>query len=212
MSAIVLHAQPRTTKGTGASRRLRREQAIVPGIIYGQKKSNEMVQLLHKDIIKASESEAFFTQVLQIDIDGSVQDVVLKDMQRHPYKKQILHLDFLRIASDTKITVQMPLRFINAEQCHGVRIEGGTLITVINSVEISCLPKDIPEHIDVDIANVRLNETVHLGDLALPQGIEIPMLRLDGDHDLAVARVTKIDQQESQEDSETEVEPDSTSE
>lgn len=195
MSNILIQAETRDTKGTANSRRLRRLENKIPAIIYGKKLQPQNIQVEHKDIIKACENEAFFSQIIDLKVGEKRQQVILKDMQRHPYKPKVLHMDFLRIDKNDEIIVQMPLHFINTDICHGVKQEGGTLIHALNSIEIACLPKDLPEYIEVDVANLKLNETRHIHEIVLPEGVRIPLLAQEGDHDLAIAKVMKIEEQ-----------------
>ncbi len=189
MSEFTISAQVRTDAGKGASRRLRREQGLVPGIVYGGDKTPQSISLAHKDLMWFLNDEAFFTSVLTLDVDGSKESVVLKDLQRHPAKAQVLHADFLRVSADTKLTLHVPLHFINEESCVGVKMQGGNITHAMTDVEVSCLPKDLPEFIEVDLLEVEAGTTLHLSDLKLPAGVEIPSLALGEDHDTGVVTV-----------------------
>ncbi len=191
-NTITLHAQARdATKGTGASRRLRRIQGKIPAIVYGIGKPAQPIVMFHKDIMKATEQETFYSQVLTLQIGSNKQDVIVKALQRHPYKPLIIHADFQRVASDVAITVAVPLHFLNAESCIGVKQEGGAVMHIENTVEVTALPKDLPEYIEVDVAQMHLNDVLHLQDLTPPTGIEFTALQQDSDHDLSLVRVAK---------------------
>ena len=188
---FTLNAKGREDTGKGASRRLRRLAGEVPAIIYGGKKQPEQVSLAHKDVIKALENEGFFSQVISLDVDGKAEDVVIKDIQRHPAKALVLHMDFLRVSKTTKLTTRIPLHFINEDICVGVKMGGGLIAHSMTELEIQCLPKDLPEYLDVDMADVEIGQTVHISDIKLPEGVESVALSHGEDHDLPVATVNK---------------------
>ncbi|MGK0499194.1 MAG: large subunit ribosomal protein L25 [Oceanicoccus sp.] len=186
---FILNAQPRTDLGKGASRRLRRLENKVLGIVYGGTNEPSAITFAMNEIVKLAENEAFFTSIVDLNIDGKSQQVVVKDMQRQPAKNTIMHVDFLRVSAKTKITMQIPLHFINEESCNGVKLEGGTVSHALNDIEISCLPKDLPEYIEVDLAELNVGDNIHLSDLTLPKGVESVALIHGEDHDLLVAAV-----------------------
>ena len=188
---FTLNAKGREDTGKGASRRLRRLAGEVPAIIYGGKKQPEQVSLAHKDVIKALENEGFFSQVISLDVDGKAEDVVIKDIQRHPAKALVLHMDFLRVSKTTKLTTRIPLHFINEDVCVGVKMGGGLIAHSMTELEIQCLPQDLPEYLDVDMAEVEIGQTVHISDIKLPEGVESVALSHGEDHDLPVATVNK---------------------
>ena len=188
---FTLNAKGREDTGKGASRRLRRLAGEVPAIIYGGKKQPEQVSLAHKDVIKALENEGFFSQVISLDVDGKAEDVVIKDIQRHPAKALVLHMDFLRVSKTTKLTTRIPLHFINEDVCVGVKMGGGLIAHSMTELEIQCLPQDLPEYLDVDMAEVEIGQTVHISDIKLPAGVESVALSYGEDHDLPVATVNK---------------------
>ncbi|MDD7805357.1 MAG: 50S ribosomal protein L25/general stress protein Ctc [Endozoicomonas sp. (ex Botrylloides leachii)] len=186
--AIVLSAEARKDVGKGASRRLRRAD-LVPAIIYGGEEDPVQVTLAGKTIRKVLESEAFYSQVLTLVIEGKEKQVILKDIQRHPAKEFAMHMDFLRVSKTQAITTHVPLHFLNEDICKGVKDQGGAITHARVEVEIRCLPGDLPEFIEVDMAELALGEHVHLSDLSLPKGVElVSMLHGDG-HDLDVASV-----------------------
>ena len=188
---FTLHAKGREDTGKGASRRLRRLAGEIPAIVYGGKKDPAMLTLLHKDVAKALENEAFYSHIVTLDIDGSSEDVILKDVQRHPAKKQILHLDFFRVNKTTKLQTKVPLHFINEDSSIGVKTGGGIVAHTMTELDIMCLPKDLPEYIEVDMADIDLCQIVHISDIKLPKGVESVALSHGSDHDLSVATINK---------------------
>ena len=184
-----LNANARNDLGKGASRRLRRNADLVPAIVYGGDKAPQNIALEARELKKALENEAFYSHVIKLSIDGKKEDVLLKALQRHPAKPVIMHADFLRVVAGHEVTVHVPLHFINEDSCVGVKKSGGVISHTMTEVEVNCLPKDLPEFIEVDMAGVDLNQIVHLSDLKLPQGVSIPFLAQGPDHDLPVANV-----------------------
>lgn len=187
-----LNAQVRDVTGKGSSRRLRRLEGTIPAIVYGGKKDPQNITLAHKDIIKATENEAFFSHIIDLNIDGAAESVIVKDMQRHPAKPVILHVDFQRVSKDVAIHVNVPLHFINEDVCKGIKEQGGVVSHNMTDVEISCLPGDLPESIDVDMTNVEIDQIVHLSDLILPKGVSLMAFAHGGDeheHDLPVVAI-----------------------
>jgi large subunit ribosomal protein L25 len=188
---FTFHAKGREVSGKGASRRLRRLTGEVPAIVYGGKEDAQSITLIHKDVIKALENEAFYSHIISLDVDGKSQDVIVKDVQRHPAKTAILHLDFLRISKTTALTIRVPLHFINEDSCIGVKKEGGIISHTMSELEVQCLPKDLPEYIEVDVSELALGSTLHISDITLPKGVESVALSHGSDHDLPVAAVNK---------------------
>ena len=184
-----LNANARNDLGKGASRRLRRNADLVPAIVYGGDKAPQNIALEARELKKALENEAFYSHVIKLSIDGKKEDVLLKALQRHPAKPVIMHADFLRVVAGHEVTVHVPLHFINEDSCVGVKKSGGVISHTMTDVEVNCLPKDLPEFIEVDMAGVDLNQIVHLSDLKLPKGVSIPFLAQGPDHDLPVANV-----------------------
>jgi large subunit ribosomal protein L25 len=164
-------ALPRASKGTGASRRLRR-QGQVPAIVYGGHAEPEMVSVAHNELLKHLEHEAFYSHLLDLQIADRTVKVVLKDLQRHPAKPFIQHVDFMRVTQDEKIRMVVPLHFINEERAKGVKL-GGQVSHAINEIEISCLPKDLPEFIALDMTNVDVGQIIHLSEIPLPEGVSL---------------------------------------
>ena len=188
---FVLNAKSREDTGKGASRRLRRLAGEIPAIVYGGKKDAAKVTLLHKEVAKELDNEAFYSHIIALDIDGKSEDVILKDVQRHPAKKIILHLDFFRVSKSTKLQTRVPLHFINEEISVGVKMNGGIVAHTMTDLEVLCLPKDLPEYIEVDMAEVEVGQIVHISDIKLPKGVESVALNQGADHDLSVATINK---------------------
>ena len=168
---IEFSANKRALQGTGASRRLRRA-GRVPGILYGGENAAQPIEVDHNQIFHNLKLEAFHASVLNMDLDGEKQQVLLRDVQMHPFKLQVLHADFQRVAADRKIHMKVPLHFVNADVAPGVKQQGGVVSHVLNELDVSCLPADLPEFIEVDLKDVAVGHSVHVKDLNLPQGVE----------------------------------------
>ena len=188
---FVINARSREDTGKGASRRLRRQSGEVPAIIYGGKKHAEKISILHKDITKALENEAVYSSIISLSVDGKAEDTIIKDIQRHPAKQVILHLDFLRVSKTTKLQTRVPLNFLNEDICVGVKMGGGLIAHTMTDIEVSCLPKDLPESIDVDMEQIDIGQIVHLSDIKMPSGVESVSLSQGAEYDLTVATVNK---------------------
>jgi len=184
-----LKAEVREDMGKGASRRLRRLADLVPAIIYGGKKDPQPLTLIRKDLEKALENEAFYSQVLTIKVGKGKEKAILKDLQRHPARDSVMHADFMRVDDKVAIKVHVPIHFLNEDTCHGVKVEGGMIQHQTTDIEIQCLPADIPEYIEVDMLEVETGQIVHLSDVTLPANVISIALALGEDHDLAVASV-----------------------
>ena len=189
MVDFTLNAKERNDLGKGAGRRLRRIADLVPAIVYGGDKAPQSVSLETRQLNKALENEAFYSHIISLDVDGKKEDVLLKAVQRHPSKPRIMHVDLLRVVAGHKVTVQVPLHFLNEDTCYGVKQEGGMIFRNLPDIEVTCLPKDLPEAIEVDLIDLKLGEIVHLADLKLPKGVTIPSLALGEDHNLPVVNV-----------------------
>ena len=181
----------RNDEGKGASRRLRRA-GFVPAIVYGGELNPVSIQIQHKDVWHASQNEWFYSSILDLSLGGDVQKVLLRDMQRHPFKQIVLHLDFQRINENEAIRLRVPLHFLNQESSPAGKASGVVITHELNEVEISCLPKDLPEYIEVDLGALKTGDIVHLSDLKLPKGVEIPELRLGKEHDVAVVTAQEM--------------------
>lgn len=178
-----LNCTVRTDLGKGASRRLRHANKV-PAIIYGEGKEPVSLTLEHKNVFRAQQEEAFYSHVLTINVDGKPVECLLKDMQRHPYKQVVMHLDFLRINAKNAVQVNAPIHFLNEEEAEKL---GGTMAHHMNEIAITCLPADIPEYIEIDVANLEIGQTLHLSDITLPKGVTSDELAKGEDHDQAVA-------------------------
>lgn len=188
---FVIEAFPRDEQGRGASRRLRREERKIPAIVYGGKKEAVSISIWHNELKKALENEAFFSHVLTIELDGKKESVILKDLQRHPYKPLLTHADFLRVDKDHEIHVNVPLHFLNEDTAPAIKLQGGVANHQINEVEVICLPQNLPEFIEVDMSTVEMDQVVHLSDLKLPKGVKVAALLQGEDHDLPVVAIHK---------------------
>jgi large subunit ribosomal protein L25 len=183
-----LQAEARSEQGKGASRRLRRENKV-PAVIYGAGKDAQSITLKHNELIRNLEEEAFYSQIITIDFGAKKELAILRDLQRHPAKPVILHADLQRIKEDEELHVNVPLHFINESAAPAVKIHGGKVSHVMNEVEVACLPKNLPQYIEVDMMDVEKGGIVHLSDLKLPEGVSLPQLALGEDHDQALAAI-----------------------
>lgn len=165
-----LNAEPREVLGKGASRRLRRA-GKVPAILYGGSQEPQALVLNHLDFINRLQNEAIYSHVLTLKVGGRTESAILRDLQRHPFKPLVLHIDFLRVSADRELRVRAPLRFLNEETAHGVKQQGGMVSRALIDLEIVCLPKDLPEFIAVDIADLKIGDGIHLSQIALPAGV-----------------------------------------
>ncbi|MEY8204097.1 MAG: 50S ribosomal protein L25/general stress protein Ctc [Bermanella sp.] len=189
MSNFEINAELRELTGTSASRRLRREQGITPGIVYGAGKEPTQVTMQLKDLNKAFENEGFFSHIIKLNLDGKSEDVMIKDVQRHAFRPIVLHVDFLRVNKDTIIKQHIPLHFINEEECQGVKLQGGKITHVMSDVEVICAAGDLPEFIEVDMIDAEVGTIIHLSELKLSAGVKILALTHGEDHDASVVNV-----------------------
>jgi large subunit ribosomal protein L25 len=206
---FVIEAFPRDDKGRGASRRLRREERKIPAIIYGAGKEATPISIWHNELKKALENEAFFSHILTIELNGKKESVIMKDLQRHPYKLLLTHADFQRVEKDQEIVVHVPLHLVNEDTAPAIKTFGGVAFRLMTEVEVACLPGNLPEVIEIDMADIEMDQVVHLSDLKLPEGVRIPALQHDSEHDQAVVSVSKpkgvkADDAESEGDEESE--------
>ena len=188
---FVIEAFPRDDKGRGASRRLRREERKIPAIIYGAGKEATPISIWHNELKKALENEAFFSHILTIDLNGKKESVIMKDLQRHPYKLLLTHADFQRVEKDQEIFVHVPLHLVNEDSAPAIKTFGGVAFRLMTEVEVACLPRNLPEYIEIDMIDVEMDQIVHMSDLKLPKGVRIPALQHDAEHDQAVVSVSK---------------------
>jgi len=184
--AIEVNATARSMQGKGASRRLR-HAAKVPGVVYGGGQDAQSIEVDHKEIKQHLKMEAFHASILTLNLAGQKQQVLLRDYQMHPWRLDVMHVDFQRVAADRKIHMKVPLHFLNQETAPGVKTGGGTVSHIFSEIEISCLPADLPEYIEVDIGEMQAGQSLHISDLKLPQGVESVQLR--GGDDLVVVTI-----------------------
>ena len=187
---IAIKAEPRSMQGTGASRRLRRGDKV-PGVLYGAGKEALAIQLNHKELFFNLKTEAFHASILDLEVGSEKAQVLLRDYQMHPFEQRVLHVDFQRVAADKKIHMRVPLHFINAEISPGVKIAGGLVQHVMNELEITCLPKDLPEFIEIDLANLQAGHSLHLSGVKLPPGVE-PIVPKGEDPTVATIVIPKV--------------------
>ena len=192
-----IKATVRKDAGKGASRRLRRS-GQVPAVVYGGHAEPTSIEILHNTVWLASAHEWFYSSIIDLNVDGQVQQVILRDMQRHPVKPLIMHMDFLRVSADELIRVRVPLHFLNQDTSPAGKAGGVVITHEVNEVEVSCLPGNLPEFIEVDLAALKAGDTLHLSDIKLPAGVTIPELKLGKEHDVAVviARQSKAGESE----------------
>ena len=188
MDQFELAVSTRSVAGKGASRRLRREK-LVPAIVYGGESAPESIQVDKFELVNHMKHEAFYSHVLTLNFGDRNESVVLKDVQRHPFKPEVLHVDFQRVVKGEQLNMHVPLHFINEDKCAGVKA-GGLLAKQMNEIEITCLPQNLPEYIEVDLANLNTGEAIHLADLKLAEGLTITALAHGGDSAQPVVSVS----------------------
>jgi len=186
---LTLTAELRTDVGKGASRRLRRAGEKIPAIIYGAEEAPQNLTLTVRELTKVMEHEAFYSQILNVVISDKPNQAVVRDLQRNPANNRVTHIDFQRISANKAMHVNVPLHFLNEEACVGVKLGGGNISHNLTEVEISCLPADLPEYIEIDMTDVDIGSSVHLSDLALPDGVTIVALTYGEDRDIPVVSV-----------------------
>ncbi|ROH90916.1 50S ribosomal protein L25/general stress protein Ctc [Stagnimonas aquatica] len=190
--SFVVNAEVRNDQGKGASRRLRRE-GKVPAVLYGGHEGAQSLVVDHNELKNHLKTEAFYSHILTLDVGGKQQQVVLKDLQRHPLRHEdILHLDLYRILADKLLRRAVPLHFVGAEAAPGVKLGGGKLEHVHNEVEVECLPKDLPEYISVDVSKLELNQSIHLSELSLPEGVKLTSLLRGKDDSVCAVHAPKV--------------------
>jgi large subunit ribosomal protein L25 len=189
---FVIEASSRADLGKGASRRLRRLNDAIPAIIYGGDKAPANISLDHGKLLHSVENEAFFTSILTMNVDGVAESVIVKDLQRHPSKPRILHADFQRVSADHALHVKVPLHFLNEATAVGVKTGGGKVMHLMTELEITCLPKDLPEFIEVDVKALNVGDSLHIADLKLPAGVTSVALSHGESGNLAVVSVSVI--------------------
>ena len=186
--------------GTSNSRRLRRS-GMVPAVIYGAGRENLSLIIDHNHLLQKLASENFLTSILSIKIQDKEESVLIKDVQIHPSKRQVMHLDMQRVIADQILRVNVPIHFLNGDSAPGVKLEGGTVSALMNEVEVSCLPKNLPDRLEVDVAAMELDELLYLSDIPLAEGIEIPLLTQEepNNEPIVAIRLLRIQEEEPEE-------------
>ena len=185
-----ISAQPRDGTGKAISRRMRGE-GLVPAVVYGGKGEAVPLALKHSELVQHLEHEAFYSHILTLKVGAGQEKVILRDLQRHPSEPRILHVDFMRVTTDQSITMNVPLHFVNDEACIGVKQQGGIVSHLQTEVEVSCLPQDLPEYIEVDIEKLELGHSLHLSDVTLPKGVTIVAFTHGEEADHAIVSIIK---------------------
>ena len=195
-----LIAELRDEPGTSNSRRLRRS-GMVPAVIYGAGKENLSLIIDHNLLLNKLAAENFLTSILSIKIQDKEESVLIKDIQVHPSKRQIMHLDLQRVIADQVLRVNVPIHFINGDSAPGVKLGGGTVSALMNEVEVSCLPKNLPERLEVDVATMELDELLYLSDIPLAEGVEISLLTQEepNNEPIVAIRLLRIQEEEPEE-------------
>jgi len=206
-----INASARTELGKAEMRRMR-HQGRIPGVVYGAGKEAVSLTTSHNDLMLKLAEEAFAASILTLNLDGKEEQVVLKELQRHPYKPRLLHLDLLRVSQTSKLVMTVPLHFINEDTAPGVKADGGLVSHTMSELEIACLPADLPEFLIVDLGSLEEGHSLHLSDVQLPEGVEIPSLALGAGHDLPVVSIHKPRAEEEVSEDEGEAEGDSEAE
>ncbi len=200
MAQHTITATGRKDEGKGASRRLR-HAAQIPAVVYGGRDAPQSIQLEHEKTWLASQNEWFYASILNLDVEGKVQQVLLRDLQRHPYKQRIMHLDFQRVDANQTLRTHVPLHLVNADKSPAGKTAGVVIMHELTQVEVQCLPKDLPSNIEIDLSALVVDDIVHLSQIKLPAGVEIPALKLGPDHDVAVvvARYGRVEEEPTEE-------------
>lgn len=204
MSDFTVNAAPRDQAGTSASRRLRHAKQI-PAVVYGKGKDNRMLMLDHDEFKHQLEIEAFHNSILNLKSGGTSEQVILREVQMHPYKPIVMHVDFQRISATDKFHMSVPLHFIGEDRAPGVKTEGGIVSHLVTEVDITCLPADLPEYLEVDVSTLSLNESIHLSEIPLPDGVELTTTPVDeADHAVVSILMPRVGDEEAEEGEELE--------
>ena len=177
-TSFELTIKSRNATGKGNSRRIRGKGAV-PGVIYGGGADPKTISLNHDQLINQMENDAFYTSILKLNLDNTSESVVVKNVHRHPVKRKILHMDFQRILEDQKISLNVPIRFLGEDVAIGVKMQGGEISKLLNDIEVSCLPKNLPEYLEIDLSNLELNQSLYVSDLKLPEGVELNTIMIE---------------------------------
>jgi large subunit ribosomal protein L25 len=195
VSTFVLQAEKREQQGSAHNRRLRRT-GRVPAVIYGGGQEPLSVSLNHMALLREMEQEAFFTSILSLKIGNQTQPAVVKEVQRHPAKPQLLHLDFQRIVEDEEITLHVPIHFVGEAAARGVKEQGGVIEHLLTDVEVTCLPRYLPEYLELDVSAMELNQMLHLSDIPLPEGVTLVALSHQQDHPVVTVSPPRREEEE----------------
>lgn len=195
--SFVVTAEPRVEQGTGASRRLRKTGRL-PAIVYGGNKQPQAISVDHNDLWKNLKFEAFYSKILTLKIGNETEQVVLKDLHRHPVRDEVMHMDLLRILADVAIRMRIPLHFKGEAVAPGIKTGGGIFEHLANEVEVECLPKDLPEYIEVDVSGMNVNDAIHLSQLTLPAGVELVELKHDNDQAVVAVHLPRAAKEEEE--------------
>ena len=222
---MTIDASQRDEVGTSKARRIRRQRDQVPGVVYGSGEEPIHFLIDYRHIAKAVEDEAFFSQVLSLTLGDKPIQVVLRELQRHPSTERVVHVDFLRVQEDRELQVSIPFHFLNEESCVGVRLNGGMVSKNLTEVQVSCLPRDLPEFIEIDLEELDIGDAVHLSDIELPPGVSFVVLAQGDGRDDQIVNVHMprgmvldeeeeelVETEEGEEEEETSEEPEEDSE
>ena len=209
MAKFELAAELREDLGKGASRRLRRLNKI-PAVLYGAGRPAWSLTLKENQLMRNLQEEAFYAAIIELTLDGKKQKVFLRDLQRHPAKQLVLHVDMQRVRDDVEMTVVLPIHFLNEEEAHGVKMEGGRIQRNLSDIEIVCLPGVLPEYIELDLEGLNVGDALHLSDLKMPEGVRSTELELGEGHDHAIVScyIPKVIEEEDEEDTSAPEAPD----
>ena len=202
MSQFNFEAKTRTDLGKGASRRLRHENKFIPAIIYGGEEKAQSIAVEQREFYRILElDDTVYTSVLNLKVDGKAEKVIMKDMQRHPFKTTVvMHIDFQRVDSKTKVNILVPFQFENEENCVGVKTQGGMLLRQLNDVEISAFPQDLPDNLVIDVTNLEVGQTILLSEIELPKGVEIPALAQGHDNSIITVHAKRGVEEDEEDD------------
>ena len=198
MSEFTLNAQARSDLGKGASRRLRRNADLIPAVVYGGETEPALISLETREVAKLLLNDAAFSSILELNVDGSKENVLIKDLQRHPAKGFVLHADFVRVVAGQKLTTSVPVTLLNEEECVGVKLGGGDIFRLATEIEVTCLPQDLPDSIEVDMLEIDLNDTVHLADITAPKGVEFTALEQDNNMAIVTVSPARLEEEEDE--------------
>ena len=195
--SFVVTAEPRVEQGTGASRRLRKTGRL-PAIVYGGNKQPQAISVDHNELWKNLKFEAFYSKILTLKVGNETEQVVLKDLHRHPVRDEVMHMDLLRILADVAIRMRIPLHFKGEAVAPGIKTGGGIFEHLANEVEVECLPNDLPEYIEVDVSGMNVNDSIHLSQLTLPAGVELVELKHENDQAVVAVHLPRAAKEEEE--------------